>query len=266
MTLYKDIVNNSLSIGIGYVSVKIIDKINIRQATLLSMEKAIADLRLKPDIVLVDGIDKLNISIPCKNIVKGDTKIDCIMAASIVAKVTRDNIMENYSIIFPEYDFGKNKGYGTKSHMESLKINMATPIHRKSFKPVSSYLPSFKWLKMKNKMKWMGVKLSCLYLTDKDYKIEAIEICYKIEFTIDIIAHYNDVTVFLFINLLGDSEKEKSINPVIKNKIKIKQLLSDFVENSNLSINSKWRVDILNVDLYNKKSQFEHLEGMINSK
>lgn len=229
------------------------------------MEKAIANLTLKPDMVLVDGIDKLNIPIPCKNIVKGDTKIDCIMAASIVAKVTRDNIMENYSVIFPEYDFEKNKGYGTKAHMESLKMNMATPIHRKSFNPVSKYLPTFKWLKRKNKMKWMAIKLSCIYLIGKDYKIETIEICYNGEFTIDIIAYYKDVTVFLFIDLLDNSDELNMIHPVIKNKKKIKKLLSDFIENSNVNISSKRRVDIINVDMYNKKSQFEHLEGMINS-
>ena len=130
----------------------------------MAMEKAIADLKINPDKVLVDGEGIPNSMIPSEGIVKGDTKIEEIMAASIIAKVTRDKIMVNYSIIFPEYGFEKHKGYGTKLHMESLRTHMATPIHRKSFNPVSKYLPRLSWLKENNKLGWMAQKLCAMYL------------------------------------------------------------------------------------------------------
>jgi len=136
--LSKIIQKNALSIGIGIIDATIIDKINIRQATLLAMSNSVKDLSLKPDIVLIDGVDKINIPHPQKNIIGGDSKEDSIMAASIIAKVERDKLMDIYARTYPDFGFEKNKGYGTKFHLNALKINEHTPIHRMTFKPLKN--------------------------------------------------------------------------------------------------------------------------------
>ena len=136
--LSKIIQKNALSIGIGIIDATIIDKINIRQASLLAMSNSVKDLSLKPDIVLIDGVDKINIPHPQKNIIGGDSKEDSIMAASIIAKVERDKLMDIYARTYPDFGFEKNKGYGTKFHLDSLKINKPTPIHRMTFKPLKN--------------------------------------------------------------------------------------------------------------------------------
>ena len=127
----------AISVGIGLVKASIIDEINIRNATLQAMENAIRNLEKRPDLVLVDGLDKLNIGVPNKNIIRGDNSEECIMAASIYAKVSRDKLMENYALLYPDFGFEKNKGYGTKFHLEALKKNDPSPIHRLTFKPLN---------------------------------------------------------------------------------------------------------------------------------
>ena len=134
--LSKIIQKNALSIGIGIIDAPIIDKINIRQATLMAMSNSVKDLSVIPDLVLIDGIDKIKIPYPQKNIIGGDSKEDSIMAASIIAKVERDKLMDVYAIKYPDFGFEKNKGYGTKFHLNALTIKKPTPIHRMTFKPL----------------------------------------------------------------------------------------------------------------------------------
>ena len=136
--LSKVIQKNALSIGIGIIDATIIDKINIRQATLLAMSNSVKDLSLKPDLVLIDGIDKINTPYPQRNIISGDSQIDSIMAASIIAKVERDKLMDIYAEKYPDFGFAKNKGYGTKFHLDALKLKSPTPIHRMTFKPLKN--------------------------------------------------------------------------------------------------------------------------------
>ena len=131
--LFTMIIESSISVGIGIIDSQIIDKLNIRKATLLAMKNAVLDLKTKPDVVLVDGLDKIDINIPNENIIKGDSKIDCIMAASIIAKVKRDHLMKEYSNKYPEFGFEKNKGYGTKFHVDMITKFGKTKYHRKSF-------------------------------------------------------------------------------------------------------------------------------------
>ena len=121
--------------ALGIVSEKIIDTINILEATRLSMRKAIYFLRPGPEFVLVDGNVPLDINIPFKNIIKGDARSLSIACASIVAKVSRDRIMSIYHKRWPEYGFSKHKGYGTKSHLELLRKIGSSPIHRLTFAP-----------------------------------------------------------------------------------------------------------------------------------
>jgi len=135
----KDILSSSIT-SIGLVTSGEIDKINILKASLLAMKRAIEDLKKKPNIVLIDGSYTPEISIQSKSIIKGDNKSISIAAASIVAKVYRDNLMTEYSKKYPGYLWEKNSGYGTKEHLEAIKNLGVTPIHRISFKPIHNIL------------------------------------------------------------------------------------------------------------------------------
>jgi ribonuclease HII len=126
----------ALSFSYGIVSEKKIDKLNIYYASLLAMKKAVLNLTLKPDFVMVDGFLISDISFPQRSLKKGDKLCYHISCASILAKVERDRIMEEYEGIYPGYEFKKHKGYPTKRHFELIKKLGPSPIHRKSFAPV----------------------------------------------------------------------------------------------------------------------------------
>ena len=128
-------------IGVGIVSSKEIDRINILQATYVSMKKAYYQLKKVPDKILVDGFAIPSKRIKSEGIIKGDEKVQEISAASIVAKVIRDEFMILVDPVFPKFEFYKNKGYGTKLHLEALKKYRPTLIHRISFAPVKNNLP-----------------------------------------------------------------------------------------------------------------------------
>lgn len=126
---------NSIEWSFGIVSSSVIDKINIHQASLLSMKIALNNLLSIPDKVYVDGKFIPETIFNTQSVVRGDSIIPVISVASIIAKVFRDNIMVNYSKVFSNYLFEKNYGYGTKYHLNSLKVHGLTKIHRKTFKP-----------------------------------------------------------------------------------------------------------------------------------
>ena len=123
--------------GIGKVSEKVIDKINILEATKLAMKKAIKKLKRRPDFLILDGNFKINSNIPQKSIIKADEKVFSCAAASIIAKVRRDKIMQRYHQKYPKYRFDRHKGYPTKLHLRMLKKYGPCKIHRKSFRPVA---------------------------------------------------------------------------------------------------------------------------------
>ena len=132
--LYDDIINNALAWGVGIVDHTVIDEINILNATRKAMKLAIEDLKVKPDFILIDAEKKVDTDgIPYLPIIKGDALSISIGAASIIAKVTRDRMMREYDKIFPMYGFEKQKGYGTKAHVEALKEFGPCMIHRQSF-------------------------------------------------------------------------------------------------------------------------------------
>jgi ribonuclease HII len=134
------IMNSPCFWGIGVVEPDKIDEINILQATFLAMREAIASLKIRPEIILVDGHLRIpEISIAQRPIVRGDASEPCIAAASILAKTHRDSIMRQYATQYPEYGFEKHKGYGTKEHLANISRFGPCPIHRKSFYPVSNY-------------------------------------------------------------------------------------------------------------------------------
>lgn len=139
--LYKIIKEKALAVEIGVVSQNQIDKINILQASFLAMRKAIDGCQTKPDFILLDGGFKIpKLSLPQKAIIKGDTKVFCIAAASIIAKVARDWLMQEASQKYPEYEFAKHKGYGTALHLAKLREYGPCPLHRRSFAPVKNLL------------------------------------------------------------------------------------------------------------------------------
>lgn len=135
---YKIIWEKAIAIGIGIVDEKVIDEVNIYEATKIAMKKAISDTNIKPDHVLIDAMP-LDIDVPTTSIIKGDAKSISIAAASVIAKVTRDRMMYELDKIYPMYGLASNKGYGTKKHIEAIKKYGITKYHRLSFKPVSEY-------------------------------------------------------------------------------------------------------------------------------
>ena len=131
--LYDIIMKEAVAVGIGYNSPERIDEINILQATFEAMREAISKLSVTPDILLNDAVTIPGVDIKQVPIIKGDAKSISIGAASIVAKVTRDRLMEDYDKLFPEYGFASNMGYGTAVHIKALKELGPCPIHRQSF-------------------------------------------------------------------------------------------------------------------------------------
>lgn len=132
--LYGIIREEALSIGIGVVEATVIDAINIFQATLKAMEEAVFDLSVSPDFLLIDGKTHIPVDIPQEAIIKGDTLSISIASASIIAKVSRDKIMEIYHRQFPRYNFLRNKGYGTEEHRLAIRQHGPCRIHRRTFK------------------------------------------------------------------------------------------------------------------------------------
>lgn len=131
--LYEVIKNDALAVGVGVTDADVIDHINILQASLLSMREAVLELEHLPDFLLIDGLHKIQMPVAQKPLIKGDTLSVSIAAASIIAKVSRDRIMEMYHRQFPQYNFLRNKGYGTKDHREAIKEYGMCKIHRRSF-------------------------------------------------------------------------------------------------------------------------------------
>jgi len=133
-TLYKIIRSDAISVGLGAIEASTIDKINILQATLAAMKTAVLSLSPQPDYILIDGTNNIDIPIQQETIIRGDSLSVSVAAASIIAKVSRDQLMDRYHVLYPQYNFLKNKGYGTKEHREAVKTHGRCKIHRRSFR------------------------------------------------------------------------------------------------------------------------------------
>ena len=230
--IYFDLIKkNAKDIGIGIVHENTIDKINILQATYLAMRISINSLKINPDLILVDG-NKADIgNINQKNIIKGDMLSYSIACASIIAKVTRDKIMKSYAKIFPKYMFDKHKGYGTKNHIELIKMYNATPIHRKSFKPVLNYIPTFKCFRNDNDIYLLGLQLVAIELIKRKF----------------IIIFFNDICDISYI-------KDDEINI-----LKVDVVFKGKSINSNISCSNSNLIDNLNE--YLVKSKFKNISS-----
>lgn len=138
---YKEIIENALDYGIGIVDTKRIDEINIYEATKEAMHIAISKLKISYDLILTDAMKLQNEKVEVIPLIKGDAKCECIAAASIIAKVTRDHILEEYDKKYPQYGFKSHKGYGTKKHIEAIKqYGIIKDFHRESYEPIKSLI------------------------------------------------------------------------------------------------------------------------------
>lgn len=135
---YDILMKDAISIGIGIVDEKEIDKVNIYQATKEAMAQAVDNMKIKPEHILVDAMP-LELDIPTTSIIKGDAKSITIAAASVIAKVTRDRMLDELDKIYPMYDLKHNKGYPTKKHLEAISKYGITKYHRLSYGPVAKY-------------------------------------------------------------------------------------------------------------------------------
>ena len=131
--LFDEIKEKAIAYSVASASVEEIEELNILNAAMLAMKRAIESLEIKADFALIDGNCSRGFSIPTKTVVGGDAKVPSIAAASILAKVTRDRLCYEYDKQYPEYGFGKHKGYGTKLHMDALRKYGPSPVHRPSF-------------------------------------------------------------------------------------------------------------------------------------
>ena len=133
-TLYDKITKEAISYSVGIINEQVIDNINILNATKMAVTEALKELTVKPDVILVDALTKIDtLGIPYISEIKGDAKEYSIAAASIIAKVTRDRIMRDWDEVYPVYGFAKHKGYGTAFHIQAIKENGLCKIHRRTF-------------------------------------------------------------------------------------------------------------------------------------
>ena len=235
--LFNQIYEKALSVGVGIVDEDIIDEINILKATFLAMKKSLGNLNLKPDKVLIDGPYSDITIYPTDYIVNGDNISQSIAAASIIAKVTRDEIMYEYDKIFPDYKFINHKGYGTKYHIEQLELKKSTPIHRRSFKIVKNNMPNYDfYLNKKNGFKNLAHQIVGVKYIKKHFVIveqnigisgNNINYCF-----IDSNNNYK------FVMILDNSSKD-----IIKEDIK--NLLQDYLNQNNIENN--YTIDVISL-------------------
>ena len=254
--LFPLIHEQAIEVGVGEVDVKTIDKINIREATFKAMQIALNGLSTVPEKALIDGHPLNNQVIPNEGIIGGDDKVDSIKAASIIAKVTRDRIMKEYAIIFPEYDFENNSGYGTKKHMDALKHYRATPIHRRSFKPVKELMPTFKWLESNGRIDWIGKKLAALYIKNKGLDVIKLDFINESSGHIDIIAKKGNQ--FIFIDVSTSYLDNNSISEKRENDLK--SAIDVYCKEN--SLGSNFRIDTISVILRSNKPKILHNKGL----
>ncbi len=259
-SLFDIISQKAISIGIGIVSEKEIDKINILSATHKAMQIALGRLNQKPTLALIDGYALPNQIIPNKGIIKGDTKVESIMAASIIAKVTRDRIMLEYDKIFPEYGFAKHKGYGTQQHIEAIRKFKASLIHRKSFKPVSLHIPTVTWLQETKRVGIVGEQLAACKLRDEGHSIIRLNENCTPHGEIDIISEKDNLLIFTEVKTFA---KEQMTSPELKiDMTKLKKLenaIYFYLEKNN--IQKDIRLDAMTVIL-GKNHSIKKFEGI----
>ena len=254
LTLFKSITKQAFDIGIGIVHENDIDRINILQSTYLAMRKAIGSLKVQPDLILVDG-NRADIKhVKQKNIIKGDSLSYSIACASIIAKVTRDLMMIQYSKIFPKYGFEKHKGYGTKFHIQMIQTFFSCPIHRKSFNPVSNHLPSLKYYD-NQKLQVLGTQIAASFMIKKGFNVILFKDTY------DLVVSDKKILVILSVRILINKKTIDSKSPL--NSINFDQEIRNFLVALNLNHFKYFRIDSVDVVFLKEGPKINIKEGKL---
>ena len=259
--LFVEIQHQATAIGVGVVAAAEIDKTNILQATQQAMKMALGRLKPRPDQAVIDGHALPTQIIPNKGVIKGDQTIDVIKAASIIAKVTRDNMMEQYDIIFPAYGFRKHKGYGTREHMDKLRLNKACVIHRKSFKPVASAMPTLSWLRKEDGIGQWGEQTAAVYLLERGYEIVAMNVHCDPYGEIDIIAEKDGIIIFVEVKTYSKKQLGTPAQNIDQNKLKkLEAAIHKYVVD--MQVKKDICLDVICVYLKPSVPMFEHFKGI----
>jgi len=218
--LFDAIYDKAKCVTVGIVHEDEIDRVNILQSTYLAMKIALGKLNITPGIVLIDG-PRSNIKhYKVEHVINGDNLSQSIAAASIIAKVTRDRIMKQYDIIFPEYKFSKHKGYGTKYHIETIELLKSTPIHRKSFKIVKNNLPTIDFVKNNYGFSILGRKIVASEYIKRGYVIVDDNLDVKENKYFDFAIVKDKKYLFIKVLTLVNSKYDKIENNVYSEYIK----------------------------------------------
>ena len=259
--LFVEIQHQATAIGVGVVAAADIDKTNILQATQQAMKMALGRLKPRPDQAVIDGHALPTQIIPNKGVIKGDQTVDVIKAASIIAKVTRDNMMEQYDIIFPAYGFRKHKGYGTREHMDKLRLNKACVIHRKSFKPVASAMPTLSWLRKEGGIGQWGEQTAAVYLLERGYEIVAMNVHCDPYGEIDIIAEKDGIIIFVEVKTYSKKQLGTPAQNIDQNKLKkLEEAIHKYVVD--MQVKKDIILDVICVYLKPSIPMFEHFKGI----
>ena len=259
--LFVDIKHQATAIGVGVVAAADIDKTNILQATHQAMKMALGRLKPRPDQAVIDGHELPTQIIPNKGVIKGDQTVDVIKAASIIAKVTRDNMMEQYDIIFPAYGFRKHKGYGTREHMDKLRLNKACVIHRKSFKPVASAMPTLSWLRKEGRIGQWGEQTAAVYLVERGYEIVAMNVHCAPYGVIDIISEKDGIVTFVEVKTYSKKQLGTPAQNIDQNKLKkLEAAIHKYVVD--MQVKKDICLDVICVYLKPSVPMFEHFKGI----
>ena len=259
--LFVEIQHQATAIGVGVVAAADIDKTNILQATQQAMKMALGRLKPRPDQAVIDGYALPTQIIPNKGVIKGDQTVDVIKAASIIAKVTRDNMMEQYDIIFPVYGFKKHKGYGTREHMDKLRLNKACAIHRKSFKPVAAAMPTLSWLRKEGRIGQWGEQVAAVYLIERGYEILTMNLRCSPYGEIDIIAEKDGIIIFVEVKTYSKKQLGTPAQNINQNKLKkLEAAINKYTVD--MQVEKDISLDVICVYLQPLTPKFKHFKGI----
>jgi len=259
--LFVEIQHQATAIGVGVVAAAEIDKTNILQATQQAMKMALGRLKPRPDQAVIDGYALPTQIIPNKGVIKGDQTVDVIKAASIIAKVTRDNMMEQYDIIFPVYGFKKHKGYGTREHMDKLQLNKACAIHRKSFKPVAAAMPTLSWLRQEGRIGQWGEQVAAVYLIERGYEILTMNLRCAPYGEIDIIVEKDGIIIFVEVKTYSKKQLGAPAQNINQNKLKkLKAAINKYTVD--MQVENDISLDVICVYLQPLAPKFKHFKGI----
>ncbi len=267
--LYEVIIDKALAVGIGESQREEIDRLNIFQATIAAMQRAVDALNPQPDHLLIDG-KSIRLDHPSQEtIIDGDETVPAICAASIVAKVYRDRIMAEYHKVYPEYGFDKHKGYGTKAHLQALADYDACPIHRQSFRPVRQHLPQWRNFKDIKILGRLGERIAATYLIENGYTICDLNYNAAHLGELDIVAERGAIIVVCEVKTLvpnphrpGDwGEPEEQIGIAKRDRI-MATTQQYCVEKE---IDSEVRFDVISVKFTKTGPSIKHIPGGIHA-